>query len=227
MPQSPPPNNDWSLWQLLDSAFPTGGFAHSGGVEAAWQHGLIRDGDDLRSFVRDGLRQAAHGSLPVALAVLRDRAAFDRWDAFLDTVLTNHVANRASRAQGRALLSGAAATFDRPALRDAHDGVRRERSPCHLAAAFGLAAGALAVADAVAARAYLFTVARGLVSGAVRIGVVGPMEGQHIQAGLAEEVAGCADLALSAPPGAVAQTSFMADLLQGTQDRLYSRLFQS
>ncbi|MDB5296990.1 MAG: putative urease accessory protein UreF, partial [Phycisphaerales bacterium] len=38
---------DWLLWQLVDSAFPTGGFAHSGGVEAAWQHGRLRDGDGL------------------------------------------------------------------------------------------------------------------------------------------------------------------------------------
>jgi urease accessory protein len=37
------PDEDWLLWQLADSAFPTGGFAHSGGLEAAWQHGEIRN----------------------------------------------------------------------------------------------------------------------------------------------------------------------------------------
>ena len=33
--------DEWVLWQLLDSAYPTGGFAHSGGLEAAWQHGEV------------------------------------------------------------------------------------------------------------------------------------------------------------------------------------------
>ena len=35
-------NNDfWTAWQLLDPLLPTGGFAHSNGLEAATQFGFI------------------------------------------------------------------------------------------------------------------------------------------------------------------------------------------
>src|SRR5688500_8997828 len=109
---STPASHDWLLWQLVDSAFPTGGFAHSGGVEAAWQHGMIRDGDDLLELAQAALQQAACGVVPVLLATLRQPADFAEYDSFYDASLTNHVANRASRAQGRALLATASATFE-------------------------------------------------------------------------------------------------------------------
>jgi urease accessory protein len=226
-PSTPTARDDWLLWQLIDSAFPTGGFAHSGGVEAAWQHGLLVDGDALRTFVADALRQAASAAVPVALAVWQDPSTFSRWDAFYDVTVSNHVANRASRAQGRALLATAADTFDLPVLRDAAAAARAAKTVSHLPAAFGLTAAALHVPPESTAGAFLFATARSCVSSAVRVGLVGPLEGQRIQASVAGDVAAAITLAARTPPEAVAQTTFMADLMQGTQDRLYSRLFQS
>jgi urease accessory protein len=78
-----------------------------------------------------------------------------------------------------------------------------------------------------AARMFLFWHLRGWLAGAVRLGLVGPLEAQSIQARLgdfAEDV--CrrfANLCLED----VAQTSPLLDIWQGAQDRLYSRLFQS
>ena len=55
----------WLIWQLVDSAFPAGGFAHSFGLEAAWQQGEV-NAASLPAFVRDGIAQAGHGGLPPA-----------------------------------------------------------------------------------------------------------------------------------------------------------------
>ncbi|HTV76324.1 MAG TPA: hypothetical protein VMD57_04930, partial [Candidatus Baltobacteraceae bacterium] len=61
-------NDDWLVWQLVDSTFPIGGFAHSLGLEAAWQHGEVRGREDLVSFLEASLHQLGHAALPFVTA---------------------------------------------------------------------------------------------------------------------------------------------------------------
>src|SRR5688572_14928401 len=95
-------------WQVVDSAFPTGGFAHSLGLEAAWQAGEVPDRDALGRFVRSALLQVGYGVLPLVTAAFRDPGRLGELDALTEAFLTNPVANRASRTQGRALVATAA-----------------------------------------------------------------------------------------------------------------------
>ena len=66
-------NNDfWTAWQLLDPLLPTGGFAHSNGLEAATQFGFIDTdnghGVDVSTFVSDIARNACSTLAPFVLA---------------------------------------------------------------------------------------------------------------------------------------------------------------
>src|SRR5689334_22697735 len=74
----------WLLWQLLDSAFPTGTFAHSYGLESAWQQGEVPDAAALARFVRAAVRQAGHGALPLVSAAHRDPARLAELDDLAD-----------------------------------------------------------------------------------------------------------------------------------------------
>ena len=103
--------SDFTIWQLIDSAFPTGGFAHSSGLEAAWQHGEVRNRAELISFVEASLDQLGHAGLPFVMAGFDAPEKLAEFDQLCDAFTTNHVANRASRAQGRAFLTAVERIF--------------------------------------------------------------------------------------------------------------------
>ncbi|MDA1275065.1 MAG: urease accessory protein UreF [Verrucomicrobia bacterium] len=103
--------SDWVVWQLIDSAFPTGGFAHSAGLESAWKHGEIRNPDELSRFVETSQTQCARSSLPFVNTAHREPSRLLELDALCEAFTTNHVANRASRSQGHAWLAAIEKTF--------------------------------------------------------------------------------------------------------------------
>ena len=216
----------WLLLQLSDSALPTGGFAHSGGLEAAAQQGEVRTAADLRRFVRDALWQAGHATLPLASAAHAEPAALPRLDARADAFLVSRVANRASRTQGRAFLDTCARIFPSE-VTAVRDGARAAGLLLHYAPIAGAVLRALEIERTQAQQLLLSLAVRGLLFAALRLGIVGTHEAQRMQHELApvldEVLATCGGLG----EDALAQTAPIADLLGSTHDRLYSRLFQS
>ena len=95
--------SDWLAWQVVDSAFPVGVFAHSWGLEAAWQAGHVRKIEALEGFVVAAVQQTAYGAVPLLAATYRDAARWPDLDALAEAFLLNRVTNRASRIQGRTL----------------------------------------------------------------------------------------------------------------------------
>jgi urease accessory protein len=214
----------WILLQLADSAFPTGSFAHSAGLEAAAQAGEVEGRDGVARFARDAIWQAGWGALPLVRAAFQELSALPRLDARAETFLVNHVANRASRTQGRAFLSTAARVFPEPvrAVQAQTTGLK-----LHFAPLWGSFWRALGLRLEDAQRVLLWSTARNMFSAAVRLGLVGTHEAQALLAQLGplldEVSAACGELGVED----LAQAAPLADLLQGTHDRLYSRLFQS
>jgi urease accessory protein len=220
--------NPWLFLQLADSAFPTGGFAHSAGLEAAAQLGEVRGADDLEIFVRATLWQAGRFALPFARATFHEPVRIqEEVDRLCRASLASHVARGASRTQGRAFLATTARVFAIPSVTELEDAVRAKRLDGHYAPLFGAILSALDASWEEASRLHLFQTLRQVLSAAVRLNLVGTHDAarlQHALATTAEEVHGaCKDTPLES----YAQTSPRFELCASVHDRLYARLFQS
>jgi len=215
----------WATWQLVDSAFPTGGFAHSYGLEAAWQQGEVPDVAALARFVRATVRQAGHAALPLVAAAHHDPDRLAELDDLADAFLLNAVANRASRVQGRAWLATCARVWPEAGVTNLERQARELR--VHVAPAMGAACRLLGVPLRTAQAVTLFSAARGATAAAVRLGIVGSYEAQRVQHDAAPEIDAVLDRCAALDLEDLAHTAPILDILQAGHDRLYTRLFQT
>lgn len=223
MESSPPPPPPWLLLQLADAAFPSGGFAHSGGIEAAAAIGGVVD----PAWLLEGtLWQVGRSALPFVGAAARSPGELVALDAHYEATLPSHVANRASRALGRSLASAAVRAFPDDAAVAAVARAAREGT-CHQAPLFGALFGALGLTARDAQIAFLHAAARQVLSSAIRLGLLGPLEAQALQAAHAPTMTRVLERCGALAPDEAAQTAPMLELWGALHDRLDARMFQS
>lgn len=221
----------WSQWQLIDSILPTGGFAHSSGLEAAIQARLISGPEELRNYVVRVLENTGSLLLPFVYCatISPNIQTWYKLDKMLNATLTNEVSRKASIAQGSALMRVAASVFTEvPSLKIMRDASLGTRTVCfHHAPIFGLICGLLGFDGGISQRAYMFVTMRDVISAATRLNVVGPLGAAVLQHQVANVAEYLSKKWMDRAVEEACQTSPLLDTVQGCHGYLFSRLFCS
>ncbi|XP_059665524.1 urease accessory protein F isoform X2 [Cornus florida] len=221
----------WSQWQLLDSILPTGGFAHSFGLEAAIQARTVSRPEDLQAFVINVLENSGSLFLPFVYSAIMspDMQNWHKLDKILDATLTNEVARKASIAQGSALIRVAACVFsEAPSLKMMRDAsLGTGAVSFHHAPIFGLICGLLGLDSGTSQRAYMFITMRDVISAATRLNLVGPLGGAVLQHQIALVAEDMSKKWMDRSFEEACQTTPLLDTVQGCHGYLFSRLFSS
>jgi urease accessory protein len=148
-------------------------------------------------------------------------------DLECDAQMMNHVARRASLAQGLSYLSLMGRSFPESdyasVLKELKQSIRLGKTPGHYPISFGACNRALGISLQDTRKMALFIHARSLLSSAIRLNIIGPYESLKMMTELKDQVN---ELLAEASDESI-QTSPLLDIYQGMHDQLYSRLFHS
>ena len=191
------------LLHLCDATLPTGGFAHSGGLEAALQLGLLGDRNDkrmnasLRELGTAAVLSAAQQQAPFALAahglfaaaIESGEGASTLADSLRDLNAAQHallVAN-APACRASMQLGGAMARIAQTWMDGGHSKTHALAAKAlkprgvHSSVALGALAALLELPSSTVADAFVYTSARDILSAAVRLNLIGPLAAVALQ----------------------------------------------
>ncbi len=210
------------LMSFLSPVFPTGGFAHSAGLEQAAADGMVFDTRTLASWVET---QLAHGSawndavfLVAAMQAANDRDALDILSDEARALVSASERLAEMTRQGTSFLDAAAHWFEQGAL-------PRRGTP--LCVAFGAAAGLSGITREPAAGAFLHAFAINQLQVAIRLSVTGQNGAAAILAQLEPVIAETAARAAHSTLNDLGTCAFLADIAAMNHETLQPRLFLS
>lgn len=178
--------------QHADSFFPSGAVSFSWGLEALRADGLVQSADDVALFAAGQLRHRwATADRPVLAATYTasdDLEAVAAIDRLQDAMALPLELRLGSQRMGAALL-GVHARLETPNAVSYHSRVLARRAPGHVAVVQGLVWRGIGLDAEVAIGVSAHCFCIGMIGAALRLGIIGHLDGQRVLAKLHDLVA--------------------------------------
>ena len=226
-----------SVLQLSDSAFPSGRYTLSHGLETLAQGGHVTvpsDSATMLTLLSDSIRFGVAPSDGVAVACAHRAVGPDgvvdlelvaRVDERLTAVKLPRESREASTRTGRAVLATATAAIGVEALRDYSGRVGRGELPCNQAVVVGLLSAGLGVPRLEAVVGELYAFSAGWVSAAVRLSLVDHRTAQGLLHRSRSVIADAAGSVVDRDVNQISSSTPLLDVMSMRHEQAELRLF--
>ena len=220
------------LLQWTDSAFPTGAFAHSGGLETYTQHDQLRNAAELQRLIAVKLESVAHTDMIVVHCA---HAAYQATDVAiwrdLDTLCAAskpaREAREASEKIGRRLLASVMNILPDERLMLYRDGVEQKTLIGHHAVVQGLICAALNVDPHAALVAFAYGLAANQTAASLKLMAIGQTQAQAVLALSGQAIMNAVEQALALTLADFCSFTPGLDIRVMQHEQLFRRLFIS
>jgi|TARA_B100001971_G_scaffold206853_2_gene226223 urease accessory protein len=221
----------YQLFQLTDSLFPTGAFACSYGLEAYAQEGVVHDAATLSSFTTTSVRVALGRGDGLFASMAYSASKNQAWGEIIHFDNMIHAMKLARKTRdtslkiGRRLTSTVAAVYPNHRTKKIASMVKTRSTRGHHAVMFGALSAHLNISQKECIQVFLYTWLSTVVSAAIRLRIIGPIEGQQQITSQIPLLAEVANSILSRRAEDLAPSSPGLDIRLMTHEKSYSRLF--
>lgn len=227
--------NPWflHLLQIHDSAFPTGSFAHSFGMETYIQENVIRNEDDLREFCDMYIRQNLASTDAIIakeaynLAINRDTKGLIHLEKICHGIKLSPETRKGSSMMGRRFLQTVYPLSNEELLMYWYEKVKSQEIKGHYPVVYGIYTALLGVETKMSIETFLYSSITALVQNAVRAVPLGQMSGVKTTFALLPIIQETAQQVMVLTLDDLDNNSIALEIASMKHEFLHSRLFIS